>query len=93
MCVCVGGGGVREGERERERGRERGSRFTSYQWSHRTLCEMYSFESFVGRLPHDGRSLKEMLEKCITAAVPRWFVVQEAQVQPQVHVCVLFCCM
>lgn len=54
----------------------------------RTLCEVYTFQPFTLQLAQEtgSCSLKEMLEICIAVAVPRWFSVQEAQMQPQVHV-------
>ena len=56
----------------------------------RTLCELYTFQPFTERLPPGSGSLKEMLETCITVAVPVWFTAQEARTQPQVQVCLTY---
>ena len=53
----------------------------------RTLCELFSFRPFADQLPPGSDSLKGTLEKCISVAVPSWFLVVDAQLLPQVNVC------
>ena len=58
----------------------------------RTLRELFSFQPFTQQLPPGSGSLKEMLEKCIALAVPKWFVILDARMLPQVVVgCVCMC--
>ena len=54
----------------------------------RTLCELFSFGAFTEQLPPGRDTLKGTLEKCVTVAVSNWFLVVDAQLLPQVNVCV-----
>lgn len=56
--------------------------------SHRTLSELFSFGAFTDQLPPGSDSLKGTLENCVSVAVPSWFLVLNAQLLPQVNVCV-----
>ena len=58
-----------------------------YLSSGRTLSELYSIGVFTEQLPPGNESLKGTLEKCVSAAVPNWFLVLNAQLLPQVNVC------
>ena len=56
------------------------------QHIHRTMSELYSFSAFTDQLPPGNNSLKLTLEKCVTVAVPNWFLLLDAQLLPQVNV-------
>lgn len=52
----------------------------------RMLCKVYSFRPYTEQLPPGGDSLKATLEKCVAAAVPKWFRVLDAKLLPEVNV-------
>ncbi|XP_064406965.1 protein unc-13 homolog D-like isoform X2 [Halichondria panicea] len=48
----------------------------------RILLQLYKFTPFVERLPEEKRSLSQLLEKSIQAAVPSWFLMLCAKLMP-----------